>query len=165
MERRESTPDAARSFRYSRAMAWFYIVAPPLVGLGFLVGFGKRFEPFTGWSIAESVSLTSILLLVAAGFWYQSVAVIVDENAITLRTCIRQRVTQFRDIQKIDIICTSGRGATKTLNVFDTSGRRVICVYESLQDFEDLVYLLKFNCRGYAVQMRRRDSFGEWSPI
>ncbi|HXY95500.1 MAG TPA: hypothetical protein VEH00_00915 [Steroidobacteraceae bacterium] len=146
-------------------MPWIYILVPPLVGVGYLIASAQSQDLLPDWSISKSIASCAIVLLMIAGIWYKSLVVIVTQEAIEVRSCFRRRMMRVRDIQRIDVICTSGRGATRTLNVFDTDAKRFLSVYDSLQDFDGLVGLLKFNCHEYGVLVRQRDSFGTWSTV
>lgn len=53
------------------------------------------------------------------------------------------------------------RGA-KDLRVLDEKGSLLLSVGGTVQDFEELVSLIRSRCRGKSVVFRERDGFGKW---
>ena len=63
----------------------------------------------------------------------------VDRDGVLIRSIFRRRAARFSELKKI-LVTGYPR---KTLVVVDKSGKRVLSAYDDLQDFDDLVYLLK----------------------
>jgi hypothetical protein len=77
------------------------------------------------------------------------------------RSIFRQRAANFSELQRIVV---TGYPA-KTLVVVNNSGKRVFSAYDDLQDFGELVYLLKSKSAKYHVEAKIKDQWGKWSDI
>jgi hypothetical protein len=161
-----STPHSvdgeSQVFRYSPIVAWTYILGPPLVGVvAFLTAYGPTLSPVVDSPIAEAISALSVGLLSLVGIWYRSFSITVDHNGLVTRSIFRKQSATFSELQTILVTGYP----TKTLVVTAKSGKRVFSAYGDLQDFGDLIYLLKSKSAEYHVEAKIRDKWGGWSEI
>ena len=149
-------------FRYSPIVAWAYILGPPLMGaVAYFTAYGLTLLPAIESGAAVAISALSLGLLSLVGIWYRSFSITVDPNGVLTRSIFRQRAAKFSELQKILVTGYP----SKTLVVVNNSGKRVLSAYSDLQDFAELVYLLKLNSAKYHVEARVRDKWGKWSEI
>jgi hypothetical protein len=149
-------------FRYTAIVARAYMIGPPLLGIAaYLVTFGPTLSPSVESPSAVGISILSVCLLSLVGIWYRSFSITVNGCAVSVRSIFRNTTAQFSEIQKILVTGSPGR----TLVVTDKSGKRVLSAYDDLQDFADLVYLLKSKSAQYHVEARIRDRWGRWSDL
>jgi hypothetical protein len=149
-------------FRYTAIVAWTYIVGPPVLGVvAYFVAFGPTLSPSVESKAAVITAILSVCLLSLVGIWYRSFSITVSSSGISVRSIFRNSTAQFSEIKKI--LVTGSRG--RTLVVIDKNGKRVLSAYDDLQDFGDLVYLLKSKGANYHVEARVKDEWGKWSDI
>jgi hypothetical protein len=85
----------------------------------------------------------------------------VSGSVISVKSIFRTSTAKFSELQKILVTGNPG----ETLVVIDRAGRRVFYAYDDLQDFADLVYLLKSKSAQYNVEARIKDQWGRWSAL
>jgi hypothetical protein len=159
---RHSVDGELQIFRYRPIVAWAYIVGPPSMGVvAFLLAYGPTLSPVVDSAAALAISALAVGLLTLVGIWYRSFSITVDRSCVSTRSIFRRRTAKFSDVQKILVTGYP----SKTLVVIDNSGRRVLSAYGDLQDFGDLIYLLKSKTAGYQVEARIKDKWGKWSAI
>jgi hypothetical protein len=159
---RHSIQGDVQVFRYTAIAAWAYIVGPPLLGIvAYLLAYGPTLSPSVESRGAVAVAIVSICLFSLVGVWYRSFSITVSGSAISIRSIFRTSTAQFSELQKILVTGNPG----KTLVVIDRAGKRVFSAYGNLQDFADLVYLLKSNTTKYNVEARIKDRWGRWSEL
>jgi hypothetical protein len=159
---RHSIESDIQVFRYTAIVAWTYILGPPLLGIvAYLLAYGPTLSPSVESRGAVAVAISSICLLSLVGIWYRSFSITVSGSAISIRSIFRTSTAQFSELQKILVTGNPG----KTLVVIDRAGKRVFSAYDDLQDFADLVYLLKSKAAQYNVEARIKDRWGRWSEL
>jgi hypothetical protein len=159
---RHSIEGEVQVFRYTAIVAWAYILGPPLLGIvGYLLAYGPTLSPSVESKSAMAVAILSACLLMLVGLWYRSFSITVSGSTICIRSIFRTTTAQFSDLEKILV---TGSPA-KTLVVIDKTGKRVFSAYDDLQDFADLIYLLKSNSAQYNVEARIKDQWGRWSEL
>jgi hypothetical protein len=159
---RHSVAGELEVFRYSPIVAWAYIIGPPFMGvIAFLLVYGPTLSPAVGSVVAMSVAALAVGLLTLVGIWYRSFSITVDRDCVSTSSIFRRRIAKFCELQKILVTGYP----SKTLVVIDKSGKRVLSAYGDLQDFEDLIYLLKSKTAAYQVEARMKDKWGKWSAI
>jgi hypothetical protein len=159
---RHSVEGDVQVFRYTSIVAWAYIIGPPLLGVGaYLMAFGPTLSPSVESTSALIVAIVSAGLLSLVGIWYRSFSIAISGSEICVRSIFRNTTAQFSELQKIVVTGSPGR----TLVVIDKTGKRVLSAYDDLQDFADLVYLLKAKSAQYNVESQIKDRWGRWSSL
>jgi len=129
--------------------------------VAYLTAYGLTLSPTVESRPAVAISVLSVGLLSLVGIWYRSFSITVDPNGILTRSIFRQRAARFSELKKILVTGYP----SKTLVVVNNSGKRVLSAYDDLQDFGELVYLLKSKSAKYHVEAKFRDQWGKWSEI
>lgn len=149
-------------FRYSPIVAWAYIAGPLSLGVvAYVTAYGLTLSPAVESRTAVAISVLSVGLLSLVGIWYRSFSITVDPNGVLTRSIFRQTAANFSELRRIVVTGYPAR----TLVVVDNSGKRVLSAYDDLQDFGELVYLLKLKSAKYHVEAKIRDQWGKWSDI
>jgi hypothetical protein len=129
--------------------------------VAYITAYGLTLSPAVESRAAVAISVLSVGLLSLVGIWYRSFSITVDPNGVLTRSIFRERAANFGELQRIVV---TGYPA-KTLVVINNSGKRVLSAYDDLQDFGELVYLLKSKSAKYHVEAKIRDQWGKWSDI
>lgn len=149
-------------FRYSPIVAWAYIAGSLSLGvLAYVTAYGLTLSPAVESRAAVAISVLSVGLLSLVGVWYRSFSITVDPNGILTRSIFRQTAANFSELRRIVVTGYPAR----TLVVVNNCGKRVLSAYDDLQDFGELVYLLKSKSAKYHVEAKIRDQWGKWSDI
>jgi hypothetical protein len=149
-------------FRYTAVVARLTLLDRRCLAWGvYLVTFGPTLSSSVQSTSALALAVLSVCLLSLVGIGYRSFSITISGSEISVRSIFRNSTVQFSELQKILVTGNSGR----TLVVIDKNGKRVLSAYDDLQDFSDLIYLLKAKSAQYNVEARRKDRWGRWFDL
>jgi hypothetical protein len=116
----------------------------------------------TQWENAISVTIsTAFCATCLYGYWLaRRYRIVVSGRSIVVHKTFNVVEFTFDQIHSISVL-RGYRGASD-LHVFDSEGKVLLSVGGTIEDFEELVRLIRSKCRGRAVVFRERDTFGRW---
>jgi hypothetical protein len=116
----------------------------------------------SGETLIVGIGFGAAILAIALSFvWMCRFSALVSENTLIVQQMWRTRTIPFVDVRKMVVL--QGFKGSRDLALFDSQGRRVFTVGGSIQDFDDMVHLLKRRFSHRGVVFRLRDVLGKWS--
>ena len=152
-----------RIFRYPAVYRYFFTaVFFFFVGAGFYSIATIPPSPVARaeWFISVVVSGLFCVLSLFGLAWTLRRYVAASETAVLVQGILKQRQFKFTDVQSITVL--NGFRGARDLRVCDSSGQLLMTVGGTIEDFDDLVALMRSRTRGQHVLFRERDALGQW---
>jgi hypothetical protein len=114
------------------------------------------------WEAAVSITVFGALCALclyglSLARWYR---IVVSESSVVVHKIGGAVEFTFDQVRGLTVL--RGHRGAKDLHVLDQEGRLLLSVGRTIQDFDELVSLIRSRCRNRAVVFRERDSLGNW---
>jgi hypothetical protein len=92
--------------------------------------------------------------------WSMRFSIAVSEASVLVQGIFKPRKFDLTDVHSITVL--NGFRGAKDLRVYDSAGRVLVAVGGTIEDFQELVGLLRRKASGRNVLVRERDGAGQW---
>lgn len=155
----------ATVFRYSRTtlvvLGWFSPL-PTLVGPA--IYFLSSPRP-TGGDLAGLGALEVVAVLAFYGAYRACATYLVEvtPDSIKVNGLLRQREFRFSSLGKVALLEGGGRGPNYVLALYDKKDRPICKISSEVEQFEEMVALVKEHAFAAGTPYRYRDMWGSWT--
>jgi len=147
-------------FRYPAVYRYFFAGSVPffvLAGLYSTVLGGRPPHPFPGEWIFSAITCSVFCALGLYGYlWMSRYSILVSGISISVRSVFTARSFTADQIQSITVL--NGYRGARDVFLRDADGRLLMRVGGTIEDFDELVSLLRAKTKGRDVVFRQRDS-------
>lgn len=153
-------------FRFQSALVWaIFCVAPVWMLCGAFIY--STYPP----GLPNGIQLYFLITMftvppvgyVLAYLYAKKFYIEIDDRCIRIGGLRQERSIPYGDIRKIVLV--QGAKGSMELSLFDARDQRILKASNSLQDFMNLVDLIKEHTRDNEVLIKYRDKWGKWSRV